>query len=83
MHPKRNPVHSNNEEIRSHAHNSDASTFFNLLTGPELVSEIESLSRRIGPAIPPNRDPVDVSRPGAQCRWFVSERRSTTRRSTA
>lgn len=51
MYPKRNPCAQQQQQIRRHAHNSDASTFFNLLTRPELVSEIESL-------IPPHRSRV-------------------------
>lgn len=51
MYPKRNPCAQQQRQIRRHAHNSDASTFFNLLTRPELVSEIESL-------IPPHRSRV-------------------------
>lgn len=48
MYAKRNPCAQQHQQIRRHAHNSDASTF-NLLTRPELVSEVESL-------IPPHRE---------------------------
>ena len=51
MYPKRSPCAQQQQRIRRHVHNSDASTFFNLLTRPELLSEIESL-------IPPPRSRV-------------------------
>ena len=44
MYPKHHArARSNNDEFASHAHNSDAYAFFNLLTGPELLDEVESL----------------------------------------
>lgn len=42
MHP--NPrVQAQQQRIRKHANNSDAYSFFNLLTGPELLDQVESL----------------------------------------
>lgn len=51
MSPKRSPCAQQQRRIRSHVHNSDADAFFNLLTRPELLSEIESL-------LPPHRERV-------------------------
>jgi len=43
MHPKHSPRAQQQRRIRSHIHRSDADTFFNLLTHPELLDEVESL----------------------------------------
>lgn len=43
MHPKRSACAQQQRRVRSHAHNSDAYAFFNLLTSPELLGEVESL----------------------------------------
>ncbi|MEK6801838.1 MAG: IS4 family transposase [Nitrospirota bacterium] len=51
MHPKRSPCAQQQRRIRSHVHDSDASAFFNLLTRPELLGEVESL-------VPPHRERV-------------------------
>ena len=49
------PTHSlyaqQQRRIRSHVHHSDAYTFFNLLTHPELLTEVE-------PLVPPHRERV-------------------------
>lgn len=51
MPPKRSPYTQQHQRIRRHVHNSDAYLFFNLLTGPALLSEVESL-------VPPHRERV-------------------------
>ncbi|CUS38649.1 conserved hypothetical protein [Candidatus Nitrospira nitrosa] len=51
MYPKRSLCTQQQQRIRRHVHHSDAYTFFNLLTGPALLSDIESL-------VPPHRDRV-------------------------
>ena len=43
MHPKRSACAQQQRRVRSHAHNSDAYAFFNLLTSPGLLGEVESL----------------------------------------
>ena len=43
MHPKRRACARQQRRVRSHARNSDPYTFFNLLTGPELLGEVEAL----------------------------------------
>lgn len=43
MHPKRSVTGHQQAQISKHAANSDSFTFFNLLTGPELLGEVESL----------------------------------------
>lgn len=43
MHPTRSLCAQQQRRIRKHVHNSDAATFFNLLTRPELLGEVESL----------------------------------------
>jgi hypothetical protein len=43
MHPKRRACAQQQRRVRSHSHNSDAYAFFNLLTSPELLGEVESL----------------------------------------
>ncbi|MDH4155045.1 MAG: IS4 family transposase, partial [Nitrospira sp.] len=48
MQLKRSPCAQQQQRIRRHVHNSDAHTFFNLLTGHELLGEVESL-------VPPHR----------------------------
>jgi hypothetical protein len=48
MQLKRSPCAQQQQRIRRHVHNSDAPTFFNLLTGHELLGEVESL-------VPPHR----------------------------
>lgn len=42
MNPRRQTVQHQQQRIRHHASNSDAYTFFNLLTGPELLESVES-----------------------------------------
>ena len=65
---KRSPCAQPHRRIRRHVHNSDAYTFFNLLTRPELLGEVESLLPQHREWLfPPDRDAVDVSRAGAQC----------------
>jgi len=49
MHPKRNLCTPQQRRIRRHVQNSDAHTFFNLLTRPEMLGEVESL-------LPPYRE---------------------------
>ncbi|MDH5624657.1 MAG: IS4 family transposase, partial [Nitrospira sp.] len=51
MHPKRSPCAQQQQRIRRHVHNSDAHTFFNLLTRSELLTEVE-------PLVPPHRERV-------------------------
>lgn len=43
MHPKRNAQSQQQNRVRGHARNSDAYAFFNLLTGPELFDQVESV----------------------------------------
>ena len=43
MHPIRQACVQQQRRVRRHAENSDPYAFFNLLTGPELLGEIESL----------------------------------------
>ncbi len=43
MHPNRHRCVHQQRRVRSHAANTDSYTFFNLLTGPELLDEVESL----------------------------------------
>lgn len=43
MHPKRHACAPQQRRVRSHASTSDSYTFFNLLTGPELLDEVEAL----------------------------------------
>lgn len=43
MHPKPSACEPLQRRVRSHAHNSDAYAFFNLLTSAELLDEVESL----------------------------------------
>jgi len=43
MHIKRSVARHQRAQIGKHAANSDSYTFFNLLTGPELLEEVESL----------------------------------------
>jgi len=43
MHPSRRARAHQQRRLRRHAANSDAYTFFNLLTGPELLEQVESL----------------------------------------
>ena len=43
MHPKRHACAPQQRRVRSHAGNSDPYTFFNLLTSPELLDEVEAL----------------------------------------
>lgn len=43
MHPKHRAGAQQQRRVRRHAHNSDAYAFFNLLTSPELLGEVESL----------------------------------------
>ena len=43
MHPKRPACAPQQRRVRSHASNSDPYTFFNLLTSPELLDEVEAL----------------------------------------
>lgn len=49
MHPKHSPNVQQQRRIRRHVRHSDAHTFFNLLTGPALVSDVQSL-------VPPHRE---------------------------
>jgi len=49
MHPKRNLCAPQQRRIRRQVQNSDAHTFFNLLTRPEMLGEVESL-------LPPYRE---------------------------
>lgn len=48
MHLKRSPCAPQQRRIRHHVHHSNAHTFFNLLTRPEVLGEVESL-------LPPHR----------------------------
>lgn len=50
MHIERSVARHQRSQIGKHAANSDSYTFFNLLTGPELLEEVESLlpARRLG-----------------------------------
>ena len=50
MHPKRS-LCAQQQRIRRHAYNSDAYTFLNLLTRPELLTEV-------APLVPPHRERV-------------------------
>jgi hypothetical protein len=43
MQPTHNPRAQQQQRMRSHIHRSNADTFFNLLTRPELLGEVESL----------------------------------------
>jgi hypothetical protein len=43
MHPSRRARAHQQRRLRRHAANSDSYTFFNLLTGPELLEQVESL----------------------------------------
>lgn len=43
MHPKHRAYALQQRRVRSHARTSDPYTFFNLLTGPELLGEVEAL----------------------------------------
>ena len=43
MHPNRRASAHQQRRVRSRASNSDAFAFFNLLTSPELLDEVESL----------------------------------------
>ena len=43
MHPIRRACAQQQHRVRSHVENSDPYAFFNLLTGPELLGEVESL----------------------------------------
>lgn len=43
MHLTRSPCAQQQRRIRRHVHHSDVHTFFNLLTGPELLGEVEPL----------------------------------------
>lgn len=43
MHPKRHACAAQQRRIRNHVRTSDSYTFFNLLTGPELLDEVEAL----------------------------------------
>jgi hypothetical protein len=43
MHPNRSVRAQQQRRVRRQAHNSDAYLFFNLLTSPELLGEVESL----------------------------------------
>jgi hypothetical protein len=43
MHPRPSACARQQRRVRSHARNSDAYAFFNLLTSPELLGEVESL----------------------------------------
>lgn len=49
MPPKQSPCAQQHRRIRKYVHSSDASTFFTLLTRPELVGAVESL-------VPPHRE---------------------------
>jgi hypothetical protein len=51
MHPKRSLCAQQQQRIRRHVYNSDAYTFFNLLTRPELLTEVQ-------PLVPPHRERV-------------------------
>ena len=46
MHPRPSACAQQQRRVRSHARNSDAYAFFNLLTSPELLGEVESLLPR-------------------------------------
>jgi hypothetical protein len=48
MHPKRSPCAPQQRRIRHHVHHSNAHTFFNLLTHPEVLGEVAAL-------VPPHR----------------------------
>ena len=43
MHPKHSRRAQQQRRIRNHIQHSDTDTFFNLLTRPELLGEVESL----------------------------------------
>lgn len=43
MHPKHSPRTQQQRRIRNHIQHSDTDTFFNLLTHPALLGEVESL----------------------------------------
>ena len=51
MYPKHHPRAQQQRRLRQHIHRSHAETFFNLLTRPELLGEVESL-------VPPHRKRV-------------------------
>ncbi len=51
MPPKRRLCAQQQRRIRRHIHHSDANAFFNLLTSPELLSDVQSL-------VPPHRERV-------------------------
>lgn len=51
MYPKHHPRAQQQRRLRQHIHRSHAETFFNLLTCPELLGEVESL-------VPPHRKGV-------------------------
>ena len=46
MHPRPSACVQQQRRVRKHASNSDAYAFFNLLTGPQLLSEVESVLPR-------------------------------------
>lgn len=66
MYPKKHhPRAQQQRRLRQHIHRSHAETFFNLLTRPELLGEVESL-------VPPHRKRV-FSQP-RPCRGFLRKR---------
>lgn len=66
MHPSQPACIYQQKRIDSYARDSDSYTFFNLLTAPEFLEQVESLlpEHREGAAIPAHRNIVDVPGPG-------------------
>ena len=62
MHPVQRACLHQQQRIRSHAATSDSYAFFNLLTGPEFLEQVESL-------LPRHRERLFPPTERYQCFW--------------
>lgn len=70
MHPKQSPCTPQQRRIRHHVHHSNAHTFFNLLTRPEVLGEVSAL-------VPPHR--ARLFPPAATLSMFLAQALNTDR----